>query len=152
MKNDQHCGVAMIKTVKDLSELFSFCILIAVLSFLVCINLCLAQDVPKSIVIEHDIHRLNIFGPVYFGHQQHIESGITCKKCHHDWDENSFDLPISCINCHGRDRVGDIVSLRTAFMKQCLGCHIILGPNGQKTGPTICISCHQYNDTQEQAF
>ena len=134
----------MIKSARHMSILFSLLIVFSLFYFVTGINFCLAQGVPESIVIEHDIHRLDMFGPVHFGHQQHIESGIICKKCHHDWDEYSYDLPISCINCHGQDRVRDVVSLRTAYMKQCLGCHIILGPDGKKTGPTICTRCHQY--------
>jgi len=134
----------MIREVKNLSILLFFVIMLSLIFILTILNLTFAQDIPKNIIIEHDIHRLDMFGPVHFGHQLHIESAITCKKCHHEWDEYSYDLPITCVNCHGRDNVQDVVSLRTAFMKQCLGCHIIQRPDGQKTGPTICTVCHQY--------
>jgi len=134
----------MIKAVKNLSVLFFLFILISGFFCFSAVHICIAQDIPESIIIEHDIHRLDMFGPVYFGHRQHIESGIDCQKCHHEWNENSYDMPLACINCHGRDRVGDVISLRTAFMKQCLGCHIVIGPDGKKTGPTICTMCHQY--------
>jgi hypothetical protein len=140
----QNRGGAMIKAARHISILFLLLVIFCVSSFCSNMNICCAQEIPESIIIEHDIHRLDMFGPVHFGHQQHIETGILCKKCHHDWNEYSYDLPMSCINCHGRDRVRDVVSLRTAYMKQCLGCHIILDPDGEKTGPTICTSCHQY--------
>jgi len=134
----------MIRSVQRVSILFS--VFSSILLTVSCMQAApsFSQEVPEYITIEHDIHRLDIFGPVHFGHQQHIELGLECKKCHHDWDENSYELPISCINCHGKDRVRDVVSLRTAFMKKCLGCHIIVRPDGKKTGPTVCTLCHQY--------
>jgi len=134
----------MIKAVKNLSVLFFLCILVQGFFCFMPAHFCIAQDIPESIIIEHDIHRLDMFGAVYFGHRQHIELGIDCQKCHHVWDDESYEMPVACINCHGRDRVRDVVSLRTAFMKQCLGCHIIIGPDGKKTGPTICTMCHEY--------
>jgi hypothetical protein len=134
----------MIKAAKNLSVLFLLCFLVQGFFCFKGFHCCLAQEIPESIVIDHDIHRLDMFGPVYFGHKNHIESGIECQKCHHEWDEDSYEMPLSCVNCHGRDRTRDAVSLRTAFMKQCLGCHIIIGPDGNKTGPTICTSCHQH--------
>ncbi|MGA1796049.1 MAG: cytochrome c3 family protein [bacterium] len=134
----------MIRSVqKNFILVFVFTSLLLMVSFMQA-DRSFSQEVPESISIEHDIHRLDLFGPVHFGHQQHIELGLECKKCHHDWDENSYELPIACINCHGRDRVMDVVSLRTAYMKQCLGCHIIVRPDGTKTGPTICTLCHQH--------
>jgi hypothetical protein len=137
-------GGTMIKAAKNLSVLFFLCFLVQGFFCFRGTHFCLAQEIPESIIIEHDIHRLDMFGPVYFGHRKHIESGIDCKKCHHEWNEDSYEMPLSCVNCHGKDRAGDVVSLRTAFMKQCLGCHIITGPDGSKTGPTICTTCHEH--------
>jgi hypothetical protein len=134
----------MLNLAKKLSILFLLCFLIQGFFGFKGFKSCLAQEIPESIIIENDIHRLDLFGPVHFDHREHIESGLDCQKCHHEWVENSYDMPVPCITCHGRDRVGDAVSLRTAFMKQCLGCHIIIGPDGNKTGPTICTSCHRY--------
>ncbi|MGA1842231.1 MAG: cytochrome c3 family protein [bacterium] len=134
----------MVNPAKKLYILFLLCFLIQGFFCLKGLQSCLAQEIPESIIIEHDIHRLDMFGPVHFGHRDHIESGIDCQKCHHEWEVNSYDMPLSCVTCHGRDRAGDAVSLRTAFMKQCLGCHIITGPDGNKTGPTICTSCHKH--------
>ena len=135
----------MIKPAKKLSIVFLLCFLVQGFFCLQGAYLCLAQEVPETIIIENDIHRLDMFGPVNFGHRDHIELGFDCQKCHHEWYENSYEeMPIACINCHGRDREGDVVSLRTAFMKQCLGCHMITDSDGKKAGPTICTTCHQY--------
>lgn len=105
---------------------------------------CFSQEIPEIIMIEHDVHRLDRFGPVRFGHKQHIELGIECKKCHHEWDEYSYELPVTCVNCHGQDTKGEVVALRTAFLKNCLGCHMTIGPDGNKRGPTVCTDCHLY--------
>lgn len=107
-------------------------------------TLSFSQDIPETIMIEHNIHRLDRFGPVRFGHKHHIELGIICKKCHHDWDEYSYEYPVECVKCHGTDTKGDVVSLRTAYLKSCLGCHMTPGPDGKKLGPTVCTDCHLY--------
>ncbi|MBN2373440.1 cytochrome c3 family protein [bacterium] len=116
------------------------------ITYLFNILFCFPNEIPETIIIEHDVHRLDRFGPVNFGHLKHIELGLDCKRCHHDWDEHSYELPIGCINCHGKDNAGDIVSLRTAYLKQCLGCHMIIRADGKKTGPTVCTGCHIYKN------
>lgn len=142
-------GGIMIKSAKSISYVLSICFIFALIfsiTFITETVFCFAQEIPDSIIIEHDIHRLDRFGPVKFGHQQHIELGLECKRCHHDWDEYSYELPVGCINCHGKDNEGDVVSLRTAYLKQCLGCHMVLRADGNKTGPTVCTECHMYKN------
>lgn len=140
----------MRKAAKSISNMFFICpifilpLLIFIITYLNIPYCCFAQEIPETIMIEHNIHRLDRFGPVRFGHQKHIELGMECKKCHHAWDEYSYELPDGCIKCHGRDNQGEVVSLRTAYLKQCLGCHMIPGSDGKKTGPTVCTDCHLY--------
>jgi c(7)-type cytochrome triheme protein len=84
--------------------------------------------------------------PVVFPHNRHVEANLTCKDCHHRYEQgkNALDESelepgkpgIRCSECHdskSRPR------LREAFHDQCIGCH------SKKTGPRYCGECHVRN-------
>jgi c(7)-type cytochrome triheme protein len=81
--------------------------------------------------------------PVVFPHNRHVEANLSCKDCHHRYEEGKNVLDegelaegkpgIRCSECHdskSRPR------LREAFHDQCIGCH------ATKKGPRLCGECH----------
>jgi hypothetical protein len=82
-------------------------------------------------------------------HNRHIEVGLSCKDCHHVYengknilDENKLEegnKGIRCSACHGpKFRI----DLEQAFHDQCIGCHRKLQKEKKKTGPRFCGECH----------
>lgn len=87
--------------------------------------------------------------PVSFPHNRHMEGGLSCKECHHRYDQGKNVLDeteleegapgIRCQECHGSKVRLD---LKTAFHRQCLDCHRTNKKEGKKTGPLFCGECH----------
>ncbi len=81
---------------------------------------------------------------VAFPHNRHAEAGLSCKDCHHIYengknvlDESNLEegnQDIRCSACHGPKFK---VNLKKAFHDQCMGCH-----RKKKTGPRLCGECH----------
>jgi len=82
-------------------------------------------------------------------HNRHVEAGLSCKDCHHVYEngENVLDEStleegnqgIRCSTCHGPNfRIG----LKQAFHDQCIGCHKRFQKEKKKTGPRYCGQCH----------
>jgi len=86
---------------------------------------------------------------VTFLHNHHVETGLSCKDCHHIYengknilDESKLEegnKDIRCLNCHG-PKSG--LGLEQAFHKQCIGCHTKYQKEKKKTGPQYCGGCH----------
>ena len=103
------------------------------------------QAQPEKIVLDHS----KILGgktrpEVTFPHNRHMESDLSCKDCHHVYengknvlDESNLEegnQGIRCSACHGpKFRL----NLKEAFHNQCIGCH-----TKKKTGPRFCGECH----------
>ncbi len=78
-------------------------------------------------------------------HNHHVEAGLSCKDCHHLYengknvlDESKLEegnKDVRCINCHGS-------KLEQSFHKQCIGCHAKYQKEKKKTGPQYCGGCH----------
>ena len=87
--------------------------------------------------------------PVSFPHNRHVEAGLSCKDCHHIYengknvlDESKLEegnKDIRCSACHGPKSRPD---LDQAFHDECIGCHIKYEKEGKKTGPRYCGECH----------
>jgi hypothetical protein len=87
--------------------------------------------------------------PVLFPHHRHMEGDLSCKECHHRYEQGKNVLDegeleagkprIRCQECHGPKARLD---LQTAFHKQCLDCHRTNRKEGKKTGPIFCGACH----------
>lgn len=108
---------------------------------------------PDKIVLDHS----NVLGgktrpAVTFPHNRHIEGGLSCKDCHHIYengknvlDEGKLEegnLGIRCSACHGpKFRL----NLEQAFHNQCMGCHMKYLKENKKTGPRFCGECHVRN-------
>ena len=86
---------------------------------------------------------------VIFPHMGHIEAGLSCKDCHHIYENGKNvlkedkleegDQGIRCSACHGStSRSG----LEQAFHNQCIGCHTTYLKKKEKTGPRYCGECH----------
>jgi len=77
-------------------------------------------------------------------HNRHAEAGLSCKDCHHIYENGKNILDeskleegnkhIRCSACHGPKSRLD---LQQAFHDQCIGCH-----TKKKTGPRFCGGCH----------
>jgi hypothetical protein len=105
---------------------------------------------PDKIVLDHS----NISGgrtrpPVTLPHNRHVEAGLSCKDCHHIYqngknvlDESKLEegnKSIRCSACHGpKSRL----NLEQAFHNQCIGCHTKYQKEKKKTGPRYCGECH----------
>ncbi len=87
--------------------------------------------------------------PVTFAHNCHAEAGLSCKDCHHVYENGKNVLDeskleegnqgIRCSACHGPNfKIG----LEQAFHDQCIGCHKRLLKEKKKTGPRFCGQCH----------
>jgi hypothetical protein len=82
-------------------------------------------------------------------HNHHVEAGLSCKDCHHLYengknvlDESKLeegDKGIRCVTCHGAKFRPN---LEQAFHNQCLGCHAKYQKEKKKTGPRYCGECH----------
>ncbi len=104
---------------------------------------------------------------VQFPHSVHFN--YSCKQCHHKW--NGTEPVVGCMTqgCHdlaqlpkkeANKKIDPDLKMRyfkTAFHKQCIGCHRAIKLNNKKlemtragidgrlpaTGPTGCNGCHQ---------
>jgi hypothetical protein len=86
---------------------------------------------------------------VTFPHNRHVETGLSCKDCHHIYkngenilDESKLEegnKDIRCSACHGPKSQ---LNLEKAFHNQCIGCHKKYQKEGKKTGPRYCGGCH----------
>lgn len=82
-------------------------------------------------------------------HNRHVEAGLSCKDCHHIYengknilDESKLEegnQDIRCSACHGPTFRPN---LEQAFHNQCMGCHMRYQKEKKKTGPRFCGECH----------
>ena len=82
-------------------------------------------------------------------HNRHVEAGLSCKDCHHLYengknilDESKLEegnQDIRCSACHGSTFRPN---LEQAFHNQCMGCHTRYQKEKKKTGPRFCGECH----------
>jgi DNA-directed RNA polymerase subunit RPC12/RpoP len=88
--------------------------------------------------------------PVYFSHETHMET-FECLGCHHDFqngenvlDEDALDEDGSarCAACHSK---GASIELRTAYHRQCMGCHRHVNKQEAARLPITCGDCHPRN-------
>jgi len=82
-------------------------------------------------------------------HNRHVEAGLSCKDCHHIYENGKNILDegkleegnkdARCFTCHSpKSRL----NLEQAFHKQCIGCHGKYQKEKKKTGPPYCGGCH----------
>ena len=99
---------------------------------------------PEKIVLEGKARPA-----VMLPHNRHMEAGLSCKDCHHVYENGKNVLDeskleegnqgIRCSACHSsKVRIG----LEQAFHDQCIGCHMRLQKEKKKTGPRFCGQCH----------
>ncbi len=78
-------------------------------------------------------------GKVLFSHKGHTSEdgyGLDCTDCHHAWEEDSGEKPLSCTECHEIDSE-DPIKRSEALHQQCIGCH-----EDDGTAPVECSQCH----------
>ena len=89
--------------------------------------------------------------PVLFPHGKHMEGELSCKDCHHRYEQGKNVLEeseleegkpgIRCSECHS-SKVRP--KLREAFHRQCIDCHTKTQKAGKKSGPRLCGECHPW--------
>ncbi|MBL4902469.1 cytochrome c3 family protein [Desulfocapsa sp. AH-315-G09] len=130
-----------------------------------------ADDAPETVTIDV---MSNLYGPVEFNHEMHVEyascqechhhttgeiiADPNCARCHHSHDENDV---VSCSECHVADRFNeeyiktledpklfhiDKPGLKGAYHLNCIGCHDIT------SGPVGCVECHTMTEAGEKMF
>ncbi|MFW5739553.1 MAG: sulfate respiration complex hexadecaheme cytochrome HmcA [Myxococcota bacterium] len=82
-------------------------------------------------------------------HHRHNEAeNGECATCHHVYDEEKGKLVYekgaesACSDCHGQQDAGRTPSLRHAAHEDCVNCHVDRAAKGKKSGPQLCIGCH----------
>jgi c(7)-type cytochrome triheme protein len=84
---------------------------------------------------------------VYFTHENHMDS-YDCLDCHHDYqngknvlDEDDLEdgKSASCASCHSK---GASIDLKTAYHRECMGCHRRINKKEAAALPITCQDCH----------
>lgn len=86
--------------------------------------------------------------PVMFTHADHSDN-YDCLKCHHvykdgvnvldEGDLQDGDPSIQCAHCHNAHTR---ITLRQAFHRECVECHIKVRKAGNGNPPELCGTCH----------
>lgn len=105
-----------------------------------------AQD--TEIHIENrSAYRSRTRAAVHFTHDDHMEQ-YECLECHHDYsngnnvldeDELEKDGRARCAACHPQKAS---LALKTAYHRQCMGCHRRVNKQEAKGLPITCRDCH----------
>jgi len=120
-------------------------------------TLLLAQ--PEEIIINHSkSFKNNRQAPVPFPHGLHMEK-FECLDCHHRYENKKNVLDeaeleegnpaAQCSGCHNLKRACD---LQKTFHRQCLHCHANNRKPGEKSGPRMCIGCHEKSASSLHGF
>jgi c(7)-type cytochrome triheme protein len=107
-----------------------------------------AQD--EEIYIENTAsYRSKSRPAVYFSHENHMEA-YECLDCHHDYqngenvldeDDLEEDGSAGCAACHSKEAS---IELKTAYHRQCMGCHRRANKQEADTLPITCQDCHRW--------
>ena len=105
-----------------------------------------AQD--AEIYIENkEFYRSKSRPAVYFSHEIHMEA-YECLYCHHDYqdgknilseDDLDEEESAACAQCH-EDNAS--IELKTAYHRQCMGCHRQINNQEAAVLPITCGDCH----------
>ena len=78
---------------------------------------------------------------VFTSHDDHVDFGIACKKCHHELASDD-QKPKKCSLCHNQP--GAPVNLAKAMHGSCLACHKQNRKTDEtSTAPVYCLDCHK---------
>ncbi|HDL03793.1 MAG TPA: cytochrome C [candidate division Zixibacteria bacterium] len=80
----------------------------------------------------------------YSLHYRHVKANNdSCGLCHHVYDEQKKELVYikgqesSCRDCHQKEKIENVISMREASHQSCIGCHI-----EKQKGFQECSGCH----------
>jgi hypothetical protein len=85
---------------------------------------------------------------VYFSHENHMEE-VDCLDCHHDYqdgknildeDDLEDDGSAGCVACHSKEAS---IETKTAYHRQCMGCHRRTNKQEAASLPVTCQGCHK---------
>ncbi len=105
---------------------------------------------PDNILLNHpEVFKKRERPPVLFPHNRHMEGGLSCKDCHHQYKDGKNILDestlqegregIRCSSCHDRR---SRPNLSKAFHHQCIFCHKKYEKENKKAVPRFCGECH----------
>ena len=92
-------------------------------------------------------HHSNSRPAVYFPHEIHMET-YECLDCHHDYqsgenvldeDDLEEDGNARCAACHLKSAS---IGLKSAYHRQCMGCHRLVNQQDGARLPITCGDCH----------
>lgn len=101
------------------------------------------EDAPKVLEINKIKGEKDLYGAVNFSHKIHAEMSEMangCVTCHH---YNPPGKMVSCDFCHNTERSeskANIPDLKSAYHRQCMGCHTTWEEESR------CENCHALND------
>jgi hypothetical protein len=139
------CNEKKGSTLKEKSmEAIGYRVLMITLALFLLFNGSPLRAQPDKIVLEGKTRPA-----VTFPHNRHVEAGLSCKDCHHIYENGKNVLDegeleegnqkIHCSACHGQNASP---GPKQAFHDQCIGCHRKVLKKGEKTGPLYCGECH----------
>lgn len=85
---------------------------------------------------------------LHYRHVRELGGKKSCESCHHFFDKTQQKLiyekgtESNCRDCHGARDKGRALSLRNAVHRDCVSCHLKRTAAKQKSGPVLCVGCH----------
>ena len=110
-----------------------------------------AADVPDEVTIENKGYQKDKKGPVKLSHKKHIDYGVACTDCHHEYKDGKNvwkeGAPVKkCSECHNPlKKDGKTKKLQNAYHRNCKNCHkeVIAKEPTKKAPFKKCTECHQ---------
>ncbi len=105
-----------------------------------------AENGPRVIRIDELQQRRPAVPFDHFKHASIHGYNIKCTTCHHK--SKGTDVETTCSDCHKSRREGRRLSLKGAFHKRCVGCHVMYNNKMHKqVAPHRCEDCHKKTKT-----
>jgi hypothetical protein len=108
-------------------------------------------DAPDDILIDNDVYKRDIKGPVKLSHTAHVEEyGAKCTDCHHVFENGKNvwkegDPVQKCGECHDPlEKKGNVDKLQNAYHNNCKDCHKEYAKENPDTNAPYrkCNDCH----------
>ncbi len=124
-------------------------LMIAVVAFLALTGSLLRAQTDQMVIDNSKVSGGKTRPAVTFPHNKHIEVSLSCKDCHHIYengknilDESKLEEGNQGIRCSACHDPKFRLNLEQAFHNQCMGCHTKYQKEKKKTGPRFCGECH----------
>jgi hypothetical protein len=100
-----------------------------------------ADNGPETITFDARQKTMPLVELSHFRHASSKGLKIGCPVCHHT--SKGIDVETGCSGCHGAENQGDVLAIKGALHKSCIGCHLERNGGAPKhTAPVKCGGCH----------